>query len=166
MSPRAACRLATLGYDVYDYAAGKVDWMAYGLPMEGAQSERPTAQTVMRDDIATCSLDEPPDQVERRIAATAYGFALALSPERVVLGRVRRSRLAEATQTIETVIEPGPSTIRPDVPVKDLIDRLARSDVRTLIVTDSEGRLLGVVRRKDVTGADEPAGPRQSSAQP
>src|SRR2546430_16920519 len=35
MSPRAAARLEQLGFDVYDYALGKVDWMARGLPMEG-----------------------------------------------------------------------------------------------------------------------------------
>jgi len=33
MSPRAATRLEQLGFDVYDYALSKVDWMAHGLPM-------------------------------------------------------------------------------------------------------------------------------------
>ncbi|MDP9404293.1 MAG: rhodanese-like domain-containing protein [Actinomycetota bacterium] len=33
MSPRAAWRLEHLGFaQVYDYVAGKVDWMAAGLP--------------------------------------------------------------------------------------------------------------------------------------
>jgi rhodanese-related sulfurtransferase len=36
MSPRAAARLATLGFTrVYDYAEGKVDWLAHGLPGRG-----------------------------------------------------------------------------------------------------------------------------------
>ena len=36
MSPRAACRLESLGFgEVYDYVAGKLDWMAAGLPTEG-----------------------------------------------------------------------------------------------------------------------------------
>ncbi len=92
MSPRAACRLATLGYDVCDYAPGKVDRMAHGLPIEGTDAGRTTALTLIREDVATCTLDDPPEEVARRIDATPYGFALALSPGRVVLGRVRRSR--------------------------------------------------------------------------
>jgi hypothetical protein len=150
MSPRAACRLATLGYDVYDYAPGKVDWMAHSLPIEGTDADHPRGLTLMRDDVATCALDEPPDQVAHKVNATPYGFALALSPGRVVLGRVRRSRLADAGTSIETVMEPGPSTIRPRTTIEDLAARLARSEVRTLIVTDPEGKLLGVVRRDDV----------------
>jgi len=35
MSPRAACRLEQLGVTAYDYAGGKMDWLAHGLPYEG-----------------------------------------------------------------------------------------------------------------------------------
>jgi CBS domain-containing protein len=150
MSPRAACRLATLGYDVYDYAPGKVDWMAHGLPIEGTGAGRTTALTLIREDVATCGLDDPADEVARWIDASPYGFALALSPGGVVLGRVRGSRLADAGATsVEAVLEPGPSTIRPHTPIEDLAARLARSEVRTLIVTDPDGKLLGVAQRGD-----------------
>jgi CBS domain-containing protein len=124
--------------------------MAHGLPIEGTEAKRTTALTLIREDVATCALDEPPDEVARRIDASPYGFALALSPGRVVLGRVRRSRLADTAASVEALIEPGPSTIRPHTPLEDLAARLARSEVGTLIVTDPEGKLLGVVRRGDV----------------
>src|SRR6266581_506179 len=52
MSPRAATRLEQLGYDVYDYALSKVDWMAHGLPMEGTAAERATAGSFVREDAA------------------------------------------------------------------------------------------------------------------
>lgn len=150
MSPRAACRLATLGYDVYDYAAGKVDWMAHGLPIEGSDAGRTTALTLIREDVATCALDDSVDEVARRIDASPYGFALVLSPGRVLLGRVRRSRLSDPGTSVEALVEPGPSTIRPHTPIEDLAARLAGSEVHTLIVTDPDGQLLGVVRRHDV----------------
>jgi CBS domain-containing protein len=152
MSPRAACRLATLGYDVYDYAAGKVDWIAHGLPIEGTAAERRTALSLARDDVAVCALDDHATDVARQIDASPYGFALVLSTEEVVLGRVRRSRLngGDSGAHAEAVMEPGPSTIRPHLTVEELVARLGRSDVRTLIVTDPEGKLLGVVRRGDV----------------
>src|SRR5437868_7221607 len=106
MSPRAACRLATLGYDVYDYAPGKIDWMAHGLPIEGTGASRTTALTLIHEDVATCGLDDSAGEVARRIDASPYGFALALSPGRVVLGRVRRSRLADAAATsVEALLE-------------------------------------------------------------
>jgi CBS-domain-containing membrane protein len=154
MSPRAAARLATLGYDVYDYAAGKVDWMAYGNPVEGTAAARPTALTLIHDDVATCTLDAAPDEVARRIDASRFGFALALSPDRVVLGRVRRSRLGDAAVSVEAVLEPGPSTIRPHTTVDELVARIARRFARTLIVTDPAGKLLGVVRRDDIPAPD------------
>src|SRR5437764_10381430 len=143
MSPRAACRLATLGYDVYDYTAGKIDWMAHGLPIQGTGASRTTALTLLRQDVATCGLDDSAEYVSRLIDASPYGFALALSRGRVVLGRVRRSHLADAGASVAALLEPGPSTIRPHTSIEDLGARLARSDVRTLIVTDPPGTLLG-----------------------
>jgi rhodanese-related sulfurtransferase len=39
MSPRAVWRLEAMGFSrVYDYAVGKVDWMAAGLPTEGTNA--------------------------------------------------------------------------------------------------------------------------------
>lgn len=162
MSPRAACRLETLGYEAHDYAPGKVDWMAHGLPLEGSLAARPTALSLIRDDVATCALEDRADEVGQSIDASPYGFALALVRSGVVLGRVRRSALegADPAARVEAVMEPGPSTIRPHVTVEELSARLARSDVRTLIVTDPEGKLLGVVRRGDVEAAHQRAGTR------
>ena len=59
MSPRAAWRLESFGFtDVYDYAAGKLDWLAAGLPTEGTNAERPRAADVARRDVPTCHLEE------------------------------------------------------------------------------------------------------------
>src|SRR6266851_66135 len=44
MSPRAAWRLESLGFgEVYDYVAGKLDWMAAGLRTEGTNAAHPRA---------------------------------------------------------------------------------------------------------------------------
>src|SRR5437660_333270 len=95
MSPRAATGLAQLGFEVYDYALSKVDWMAHGLPVEGTGAARPTAFTFVRDDVATCALDDRAEEIKRRIEDSPYGFALVLA-DRTVLGRVRRSHLDDA----------------------------------------------------------------------
>jgi Mg/Co/Ni transporter MgtE len=153
MSPRAACRLATIGFTrVYDYAPGKVDWLAHALPAQGTHAEQPTAGSLALRDAATCSLTDTAGDVLDRIVGSPYGFALVLSPTGVLLGRIRRSTLKPATPAdpIEPFVEPGPSTIRPHLTIAELHQRLESSDVRTLIVTTPTGVLLGVVRRDDV----------------
>src|SRR2546421_8987232 len=126
MSPRAACRLETLGYDVYDYAPGKVDWMARGLPVEGTGAASVTALSLVRDDVVTSGLHDPVDDLARRIDVSPYGFALVISAGRVVLGRVRRSSIASAEShaPAEGLMEPGPSTIRPHTSLEELSNRL------------------------------------------
>jgi Mg/Co/Ni transporter MgtE len=153
MSPRAACRLATLGFTrVFDYAAGKVDWLAHGLPAEGTDADRPTAGSLARQDVATCPLETTATEALGAIADSPYGFALVVSPEGVLLGRVRRSALEPLAGDgpIEPILEPGPSTIRPHLTVDELRQRLEGSPVRTLVVTRPDGSLLGVVRRDDI----------------
>jgi predicted transcriptional regulator len=69
----------------------------------------------------------------------------------VLLGRLRWAALdGDADARAEEVMEPGPSTVRADLPVDELVKRMRRRDLRTLLVTTPQGRLLGVVRRQDV----------------
>jgi rhodanese-related sulfurtransferase len=155
MSPRAACRLATLGLTrVHDYAAGKVDWLAHALPVEGTHATHPTAGSLARHDAATCALESSAAETLRAIADSPYGFALVISPDGVLLGRVRRSAIAAIHERdpIEAILEPGPSTIRPHLTVEELRGRLEGSEVRTFVVTGPDGSLIGVVRREDIPG--------------
>lgn len=125
--------------------------MANGLPVEGEQAASRTAGRLMRDDIVTCALADLVGQVRERIAASPYGFALATTSQGVLLGRVRGSALdCDPDLDIEAVMEPGPSTVRPDTPAEKLASRLADQDLRYAIVTTPEGRLLGVVSREDL----------------
>jgi rhodanese-related sulfurtransferase len=151
MSPRAAARLAQLGFEAYDYALSKVDWMAHGLAMEGTAAERPTARSFVRDDVATCALADRAAAIRQRIDESPYGFAIVLA-DRVVLGRVRRSRLDEAPEdaSAEVLMEPGPSTTRPHTDPAELARQLQRSGAKTAILTTPEGELVGVVRRGDL----------------
>jgi hypothetical protein len=139
MSPRAACRLATLGFsEVYDYAPGKADWLARGLSREGEDAGERRALDLVVDDVVTCALDEQVGQVRERVAASRYGFAFVVARGRILLGRLRRAALeGDPELTVEQVMEPGPSTIRAD-------------ELSCLPVTTPEGEFLGVVRRDDL----------------
>ena len=153
MSPRAACRLATLGFtSVFDYTPGKVDWLARGLPSEGMRADEPTAGTLARHDVATAQLDASPADVRRAITESPYGYALVLSPGGVVLGRVRKSALDTLSDgdPIFSVVEPRPQTIRSHLTEAKLEERFESYGFRTLVVTRPDGTLIGVVRRDDI----------------
>ncbi len=152
MSPRAACRLETLGFDprlVFDYVEGKAEWLANGLPREGNNATVPYAGELVDADPPTCALDTPAADIRQALAAASYGFALVLSADRIVLGRVRRSALAsaDASSTGEELMEPGPSTVRFNTRADELIQRLARRDLQTAVVTTPNGCLIGVFHR-------------------
>jgi CBS domain len=120
---------------------GKVDWIARGLPTEGEKADAPRVGRLARDDVATCGLDEPAERVRELIDASPYGFCLVLAEDGTLLGRIRKSTLE---------MEPGPSTVRYDLGVDELRERLDEKDLRTAIVTTPEGKLVGVVRRADL----------------
>ena len=155
MSPRAACRLETLGFEhVYDYVPGKADWLARGLPSEGTDAARPRVCALARDDVVTCSLDTRTGGLIEKIDASPYGFALVIADGGTLLGRVRRSKLADADSvaTAEDVMDPGPSTVRADLDVDELRKRLDKRDLKTALVSTPEGRLIGVVTRGALDG--------------
>jgi hypothetical protein len=150
MSPLAACRLETLGFEhVYDYVPGKSDWLARGLPTEGTAAERPRAGLLARDDVVTCGLDDPIREVRPRVAESPYGFALVATGRRTLLGRLRMRAMeaADPGATAQAIMEPGPSTVPPDVEAGVLATRLAKRNLGSAIVTTPEGRLVGVVQR-------------------
>ena len=69
----------------------------------------------------------------------------------MLLGRLRKAALQGDPQArAEDVMEPGPSTTRPDTPPDKLLATLQRANLTTAVITDPEGTLLGVVRRSDL----------------
>src|SRR5919108_965281 len=94
MSPRAAWRLERLGFEeVYDYASGKQDWLAAGLPTEGRTASWPRAGTVAREDAPTCGLGERLGDVAERTAKTGWDVCVVANGEGVVLGLLRTEQL-------------------------------------------------------------------------
>src|SRR5882757_5820044 len=131
MSPRAACRLEALGFsEVYDYTAGKADWLARALPTEGEKAGVRRAHHLAVDDVVTCALGDPVAAVVERVMASRYRFAFVVSAGRVLLGRLRRAPLeAGGDARAEDLMEPGPSTIRADSALEALLERMRKGDL-------------------------------------
>lgn len=152
MSPRAAWRLENLGFTtVYDYVAGKADWLANGLPSEGPAATQPRAGTIARREVPTCRLTDTVGTARKQVDRTGWEVCVVVNDERVVLGLLGRDALAAGTQTsVENVMEPGPSTWRLDGSLADIAKYMERHSVNAVIISGSDGRLHGAVRREDI----------------
>ena len=139
---------------MYDYTAGKVDWLAHRGPIEGTKAQDPTVGDFARDDVVTCALDEEVGVVGRRIADSPYPFGLVLSSGGVLLGRLRRSMLdCDPRLRADEVMEPGPKTFRPHKPAAAIAAELGTRGFRWAIVTTPEGELIGVAVRAELEAA-------------
>jgi CBS domain-containing protein len=135
---------------VYDYVDGKVDWMAYGLPVEG--DDGPFAGE-FASEVPTVGPDEPVSSVLPRLGPDGPGRVVVTTADGVVLGLVERGAVdgAPADAPVATVMELSPSTVRPSVEYATLVEQ---GDDHVLVTT-SDGRLVGMV---EPTEADDDAG--------
>ncbi|MBA3450176.1 MAG: CBS domain-containing protein [Chloroflexia bacterium] len=136
--------------EVYDYAAGEADWFASGLPREGRDAAIPRVGDVARKDVPTCRLDDRIGDVWGRAQTTDWDMCLVVNEERVVLGRLRAKALELDPGTpVEQAMEAGPTTVRPDARLADVVERMRAKDVKSIVVTTSDGRLVGLLKRVD-----------------
>jgi predicted transcriptional regulator len=168
MSPRAAWRLEALGFgEVYDYAPGKVDWFACGLPREGASADVPWAGDLAREDVVTCGPDDRVGEVRERVSAAGVDWCVVVDEERVVAGLLRGDALAkDPAATVGEVMELGPRTIRPSVPIEKLLAAKSSQGVARWIVTTSHGVLVGGLLRDDAERALERSGEAAEASSP
>ena len=156
MSPRAAARLESLGFqDVYDYVPGEADWFASGLPMEGTNANLRHAGDLARRDVPTCQLGEDVSDVTRRVCDAGWDACPVVNNERVVLGLLRCDG-ADPTlgATVEDSMESGPSTFRPDASLDQPLAYLRRHNLTSVLVTTSDGRLVGLLSQQTLEQAD------------
>ena len=146
MSPRAASRLEEIGFEqVYDYAAGKADWGASGLSLEGRPS--PRASELSRADTPTCAAGDRLQGVRARVLESGWDTCLVVDRERVVVGRLGRRALARDDDVaVAEAMSEGPRTFRPNVRLGALVGWMRNRNLTSAVVTTSDGRLVGVVR--------------------
>jgi CBS domain-containing protein len=151
MSPRAASRLEALGFPrVYDYAPGKADWGSFGLPLEGTADSSTRVSRIAATTVPTCHLDESVPDVAARLP-DGWDISIVINEENIVLGTLGRNALRSKRQTsVEDAMKAGPSTIRPSARLDDIAIRMRDQNLTRIIVTRSDGLLLGVVRAEDI----------------
>ncbi len=151
MSPRAAWRLESLGFTrVFDYVAGKADWLASGLPVEGKFADYPRAGDVARRDVPTCRLTDRIADAREQAQGSGHSSCAVTNDEGVLLGSLGAGALdADPQALVEDVMESGSTTIRPDEPLEAITERMRDQRVSSILVTTSDGRLVGILYRRD-----------------
>ena len=152
MAPRAAARLEAMGFrEIHEYKAGKLDWLAAGLPTEGENSQRPRASTAARKEVPTCSPDDRLGDVRERAGAAGWSAAVVVvDGNGVVQGLLRAKELAkDVGLRVADAMRPGPSTFRPYVPIKEMADYMTGHDLESAPVTTSDGKLVGLLIRSE-----------------
>jgi CBS domain-containing protein len=108
----------------------------------------------------TAAPDEPVGEVRARVTGSPYQFALVIAGDGTLVGRLGADALAgDPAAPAEQVMEAGPTTVRPDRQLAELVDRMREKDLTVLPVTTPEGRLLGVLPRRVAEQTLEGAGP-------
>jgi hypothetical protein len=152
MSARAAWRLESLGFaHVYRYSAGKMDWLANSLPVEGQFADEPCAKDIARSDVPTCCLGERLSEARQK--ASGWPVCVVVNEQRIVLGllRIQEMQQTDSQQSVEQVMEAGPRTYRPYVHPDQLMRYFEKHQERSgALVTTADGELVGFVPREAV----------------
>ncbi len=105
---------------------------------------------VRGDDIA-CHLGDRLGDVAKRVRAAGKDVCIVVDDRHIVLGRIRgRAIDGDPNALVEDVMRPGPSTIRPDIDLETVAMTLRDGNVKSTLVTNQEGRLIGTVYLEDV----------------
>jgi CBS domain-containing protein len=146
MSPRAAWRLTELGFEqVYEYSAGKIDWIAAGWPTEGPGPAEARVLTAIDPNVPTCGLDETVGTVRRRLAPEST-ICVVINDQRIVAGALDHPNTVDAEdRPVSEVMRPGPTTVRPSDQLEEVRGRMRARRVPHLLVTTPDGELLGLL---------------------
>ena len=141
-----------LGFErVYDYVPGKADWFASGLPKEGRLASVPTIGDAARREVPTCAPVEKIGVVRERVRKMGWDRCVVVNKERVVLGLLREKELSSDPKVIvEEAMRNGPATFRPNEPVENMAKRMQDRGATAVLVTTSDGNLVGLLYREDV----------------
>lgn len=129
---------------MYDYVPGKAAWLAMDLPFEGEKGPETRIGAVADRAVATCGL-------AATVGEVGAGELCVVVDDGIVLGLLDAAALAaEPTTPVADVMSPGPSTFRPSLPIDEMVAYLDEHHLDQTLVTTLDGRLVGVVRRKDL----------------
>lgn len=144
LSSRAANRFEHEGFrEVYDLVGGRATWTALGLPTEGTVADRrrishyvEQANTVDANGV----IGDVTDWSRNPVAVVNNDGVLLGALDVVARGSASNTAVAD-------VMTPAPGTIRPELRVEEVVERLRADSLEHVFVSAVNGVLLGIVTR-------------------
>jgi predicted transcriptional regulator len=100
--------------------------------------------------VLTCAPTEKLGVVRERVRKAGRDRCAVVNKERVVLGLLRENELASDPEaSVEEIMRNGPATFRPNEPVGKRMQRMQARGASAVLVTTSDGRLVGLLYRMD-----------------
>lgn len=108
--------------------------------------------SLAREDVPRCGPDELVSAVATRVeAAGDWEICVVTTEEGVVVGVLGRHVLAAGRSVrAEEAMTEGPSTLRPSARLDEAARRMRDEGLTRIVVTRSNGILVGALRRDDV----------------
>ncbi len=137
-----------MGFETYDYEAGKADWGSAGLQLEGDDPSARRAGAFALRGPPTCLPGDRLQDVRER--AAELGTCFVVDADGVVLGRLGRKALRRDDDvTVDEAMSPGPGTLRPSARLKEAVDWMRKRGATSAPITTSDGRLFGLLLLAD-----------------
>ena len=98
----------------------------------------------MQVELPTCRIDEPVGQAGARAEERGYSICPVVNQNEIVLGLIgKRDWDTDPTASAEQLMDSAPTTLRPSDPLEKAKQTVNESDRGSVLVTDSDGKLLG-----------------------
>ena len=131
------------------YKPGKADWLAHGLAVEKSSGEPRMVIDRMEGNIPTCHGNDSAAEIKIRAENAGFKWCPVINEEGVLLGVVREKMWqGDPTVRAAAIMDFAPTTIRPSYPVDDAVELLLKKNHEFILVTSSDGKLLGVFRHE------------------
>jgi rhodanese-related sulfurtransferase len=148
LSARASRRFEVEGFtEVYDLIGGRATWTALGLPTEGSTGDRRRISHYVQP-ATTVGVDRTVGDVtdwDGPVAVVGDDGALLGSLDPAASGLPGETPVAQA-------MAPAPGTIRPELRIEEVAQRLRDDSLEHIYVTTVSGVLLGLVEAEQLHG--------------
>jgi CBS domain-containing protein len=116
---------------------------------DGHSAHIRNAGDAVHTDIPTCHFRDQLSDARKSMNAEGSSFCVATNEDRVVVGMLygEDARAGDGDAVVEEAMRSGPTTIRASEPLEPLVERMKNAGVDGILVTDPEGRLLGLLDR-------------------
>ena len=107
----------------------------------------------MRTELPRFGLEDRAGDILEALRSAGLEWAAIVTSSGILLGRVRVDSIKEPDGTAADIMEEGPSTYRPNVPLEELLGRMHEHRFDMAFVTDPDGRLQGLITKRAIAHA-------------